>query len=176
MAQAKIKKKFFDVEIPSIKKETKLQGYDISELEGRFVGYDLTRELKGKGVILTSKVSIENGKAVANPTQLRIMPYFLKRMVRKGTNYVEDSFSVECKNAKIKVKPFLVTRRKVPRSIRTTLRNKAREEIMNYAKDKNMEKIFDDIIDNKLQRELSLKLKKTYPLSLCEIRVLKVEK
>ena len=36
--------------------------------------------------------------------------------------------------------------------------------------------MFEEILRNKIQKELSLKLKKIYPLSLCEIRVLKVEK
>ena len=97
-------------------------------------------------------------------------------MVRKGTNYIEDSFSTECKDAQVKIKPFLITRRKVTREVRKALRNKAKEELINYAKDKNSEEIFDDILNNKLQKQLSLKLKKIYPLSLCEIRTLKVEK
>lgn len=176
MAQAKVKKKFFDVEIPAVKRETKAQAYEISELNGRFIGIDLTRELKGKALVLNSKISVENNVAIAKPVEAKIMPYFLKRVVRKGTNYVEDSFSAECKNAKVKIKPFFVTRRKVPRSIRNALRIKAKEEILSYAKDKNIDKIFDDLISGKLQRELSMKLKKIYPLSFCEIRIFKLEK
>jgi len=104
------------------------------------------------------------------------MPYYLKRMVRKGTNYVEDSFSVNCEDAEIRIKPFLVTRRKVSRAVRKALRNKVKEELIKYLEKETIENIFDDILKNKLQKELSLKLKKIYPLSLCEIRVLKVEK
>ena len=48
MAQAKRKKRFFDIEIPIIKKETQVQAYEPKELDGRFVSYDLTRFLKGK--------------------------------------------------------------------------------------------------------------------------------
>ena len=97
-------------------------------------------------------------------------------MVRRGTNYIEDSFSTKCKNAEIRLKPFLVTRRKVSRAVRKALRNKAKEELIEWAKDKNTEILFEDILKNKIQRELSTKLKKIYPLSSCEIRVIKVEK
>lgn len=176
MAQAKRKKRFFDVEIPIIKNEMKLFAYEIGELEGRFASYDLTRMLKGKGTLLTLKVSVQDGKATAKPVSIRIMPYFLKRIVRKGTNYVEDSFSAETKDSIIKIKPFLVTRRKVPREVRKALRIKAKEEIINYVKDKNIDKVIEDITLNKMQKEISLKLKKVYPLSACEIRVLKIEK
>jgi len=176
MAQAKRRKRFFDVEIPIIKKETQLQAYEIGDLEGRFVKYDLTRFLKGKSMILNLKVKVNNEKAVAIPKEIKLMPYFLKRMARKGTDYVEDSFSVKCKDVQVKIKPFLITRRRVPRAVRKALRVKAKEELTNYVKDKTSEEIFEEIIGNRIQKTLSLKLKKIYPLSLCEIRVLKVER
>jgi len=127
-------------------------------------------------MILQMTVKLNDSKLIAIPRQIKLMSCYLKRMVRKGTNYIEDSFSTECKDAQVKIKPFLITRRKVTREVRKALRNKAKEELINYAKDKNSEEIFDDILNNKLQKQLSLKLKKIYPLSLCEIRTLKVEK
>jgi ribosomal protein S3AE len=104
------------------------------------------------------------------------MPYFLRRMIRKGTDYVEDSFIVECKNATLKIKPFLITRRKVSKMVRKGLREKAKEEITKHVKDKLAEKIFEEILKNKMQKELSLALKKIYPLSLCEIKSIEIEK
>ncbi|MFH1801694.1 MAG: hypothetical protein ABH804_02590 [archaeon] len=174
MAQAKKKKRFFEVEIPIIKKQTQLQAYEIEDLNGRFINYDLTRLLRGKSAILQLKIKTEGKEITAKPMQIKILPYFLRKMVKKGTSYAEDSFSAECKDAKVKIKPILVTRRKVSRVIRKTLREKCKEELINYIKEKNSESIFEEIISNRLQKTLSLKLKKIYPLSLCEIRVLKV--
>lgn len=176
MAKEKKRKKFFDVEIPLIGKETHLQAYNINELEGKTIKYDLTRFLKGKSTLIKLKVKIEGEKAVAYPIETKLMPYFIKRMVRKGTNYVEDSFSTKCKNAQLRIKPFLITRRKVSRAVRKALRNKAKEELIEYVKDKDTEILFDDILKNQIQKPLSLKLKKIYPLSLCEIRIFKIEK
>ncbi len=121
-------------------------------------------------------VKADDKGITAIPRQLKLMPCYLKRMMRKGTNYVEDSFSTGCRNAQIHIKPFLITRRKVSRAVRKALREKAREELINYSKDKNTEEIFNDTLKNDLQKKLSLTLKKIYPLSLCEIRILKVEK
>jgi len=176
MAIAKRKKKFFDVEIPLINKQTQLQAYEIKELDGKFIKYDLTRILRGKSMLLQLKVKIEGEKAIAIPRNIKIMPYFLRRAVRKGTNYIEDSFSTKCKDAQIRIKPFLVSRRKISRAVRKALREKAREELINYVKDKTTEKLFEEIIKNQIQRPLSLKLKKIYPLALCEIRVFGIEK
>ena len=176
MAKTKKKKKFFEVKIPLINKKVQLYSYELEDLEERNIKYDLTRALKGKNILLTLKVKVNNKEATASPKSLIVLPSYLKRMIRKGTNYVEDSFSTDCENAQIRIKPFLITRRKVSRAVRKALREKAREELIKYAKNKNIEFIFEDILRNKLQKELSLKLKKIYPLSLCEIRMLKIEK
>jgi ribosomal protein S3AE len=176
MAQAKRRKRFFDVDIPIIKKETQLVGYEIKDLEGRIVKYDLTRMLKGKGALIQLEVKIKDDKAVATPISLKLLPYFLKRVIRKGTNYVEDSFTTSAKDSSIEIKPLLVTRRKVSREVRKALREKCKEELIAYSKDKTSEEILGEILDNKLQKILSLKLKKIYPLSLCEIRRFKVVK
>ena len=176
MAIAKKRKKFFEVEIPLIDKQVHLQAYELKELDGKFVKYDLTRLLRGKSILLQLKVKIENDKATTIPREIKLMPYFLRRAVRKGTSYIEDSFSTKCKNAQIRIKPFLISRRKVSRAVRKALREKAKKELVNYVKDKDTKTLFKEILQNQIQKSLSLKLKKIYPLSLCEIRIFKVEK
>ena len=127
-------------------------------------------------MLLQSIVKVDKDKAITIPREIKLMSYFLRKMVRKGTNYVEDSFSINCKDAQIRIKPFLITRKKVSRAVRKALREKAHEELTTYVKNKDSKTLFEEIIKNQLQKILSLKLKKIYPLSLCEIRVLKVEK
>ncbi len=175
MAIAKKKKKFFDVEMPILRKTTTLYAFTQKELEGRTIKYDLTRLLRGKNSLISLKVQADGENLTSIPVELNILPYFIRKMVRKGTNYVEDSFSTNCKDSVIRIKPFLVTRRKVSRAVRKALREKAKEELIDYVKNQTVEKIFEEVLKNTLQKTLSLKLKKIYPLSLCEIRVLKVE-
>jgi ribosomal protein S3AE len=176
MAIAKRKKRFFEVEMPIISKTTQLQAYEKKDLQGRLITYDLTRILRGKGILLQLKVQIKENKAIAIPIKAKIMPYFLRRAVRKGTNYIEDSFSTNCKDAQIRIKPFLISRRKVSRAVRKALREKAKEELQEYVKNKKVSILIEEVLKNKIQKPLSLKLKKIYPLALCEIRVLEVEK
>jgi ribosomal protein S3AE len=155
MAQAKKKKRFYDVEMPIINKQTQILAYELAELENRF---------------------IEDNRAIAYPRGILLMSYFLRRMIRKGTDYVEDSFVADCKDATLKIKPFLITRRKVSKRVRRGLREKAREEIKKYIKERPSSRIFDEILKNKMQKELSLILKKIYPLSLCEIKSMEIKK
>jgi ribosomal protein S3AE len=175
MAIAKRKKRFFDVEIPILNKETQLQAYELQELDGKFLSYDLTRLLRGKNMLAQFKVSVSGDKAEANPRMLQIMPSFLRRMIRKGTHQVDDSFEVQTKDSKAIIKPFSITRRKVPRAIRTSLRNATKEYLISYAQGKTGLQIFEDIIRGSLQKDMSLRLKKIYPLSLCEIRIFKIK-
>jgi len=175
MAQAKKRKKFFDVDIPIAGKGTHVQAYSIEEIDGRHIRYDLTRVLRGKSVEVQLIIKVKGEKATAYPKKITLMPYYLKRMVRKGTSYIEDSFSADCKDARVKIKPLLVARRKISRAVKKALREKAREELTSYIKNKTVEEIFEEIVKNQLQKPLSLKLKKIYPLSLCEIRVFKIE-
>ncbi|MBS3086682.1 hypothetical protein J4422_03190 [Candidatus Pacearchaeota archaeon] len=176
MAQAKKRQRFFEVDMPIINKDTQLYGFDLESLKNKIISYDLTRLLRGKGALLKLKIKIEGNNAIAEPVELLVLPYFIRRMMRKGTNYVEDSFSAECKNAQVKIKPFFITRKKVSRAVRKALREKARAELTSYIKNKDTETLFDEIIKSKIQKILSLQLKKIYPLSLCEIRIFKVEK
>jgi ribosomal protein S3AE len=175
MAQAKKKKRFFDVEIPIIQKSTDLLAFDLEELEGKFIKYDLSRILRGKGMEIQFKISVKGDKAIAIPRKSKILHYYIARAVRKGTNYVEDSFEANTMDAKVRIKPFLVTRRKVARSVRTALRNKAKEEILKYCEKNTAQQFFEDMLDNKLQKILSMKLKKIYPLSFCEIRIFEIK-
>ena len=176
MAIAKRKKRFFNIEMPLIRKTTQLQAYEIKDLDNKFIKYDLTRIFKGKSMIISLRTKVEGDYVKTIPRELRLMPFYLRRMVRRGTNYVEDSFSTVGKDATIRIKPFLVTRRKVSRAVRKALRNETKIELEKWAAETNFEQMFEDVLKNKIQKELSAKLKKVYPLSLCEIRVLKVEK
>lgn len=171
-----IKKKFFEIELPLINQKAELIATNEQELKGKSIKIDLTRRLRGKSLEIIFKITSEKNKIKAEPFRLHLLGYFIRRMMRKSINYVEDSFSVESKNAILKIKPFLITRKKVPRRVRNALRNKVKEELESYIRNKNFEDVFSEIIANRFQRALSLKLKKIYPLSLCEIRDIFVEK
>tara|TARA_Y100000310_G_C20628406_1_gene787215 strand:+ start:702 stop:1301 length:600 start_codon:yes stop_codon:yes gene_type:complete len=170
------KKKFFEVDIPLTNTQEDLLVYNIEDLNNKTIKLDLTRQLRGKSIEVLFKIKVENDKATAQPMKLTLLPFFIRRMLRKNISYVEDSFSMECEDAQIRVKPFLITRKKVSRAVRKALRDQTKNWLQDYLKNKTNESIFEEIIQNKLQKPLSLNLKKIYPLALCEIRILKIEK
>lgn len=173
---AQERKKFFEVEIPLIRTKIKLMAHEISQLNNRNVKLDLTRMLRGQSMEALIKIIVEENKARGKIARLTVLGFSIRRMMRKSISYVEDSFSAESLDSFLRIKPFLITRKKVTRAVRTALRNEANKYLKEYAKENSTEKIFSDIINNQLQRALSLKMKKIYPLALCEIREIKIEK
>ncbi|MBT4135416.1 hypothetical protein HOD75_02575 [archaeon] len=168
------RRKFVKVKIPLTNQEMELIGNSPAELEGRTIKLDLTRQLKGKSIEATVKIKLKDEKAIAEPTKIKLMPYFIRRMIRKRISYVEDSFETPTQESMVKIKPFLITRKRVSRVVRKTLRNRAKNWIEDYLAEKTDAEIFNEILSNRMQKPLSLMLKKTYPLSLCEIRVLEI--
>lgn len=169
------KKKFFEVNIPIINEKFEAQVNSIEELENRTIKMDLTRQLRGKSVDVVFKIAIKDGKAEATPKRLTLLPYFIKHMLHTGIDYVEDSFITESQESKVMIKPFMITRKKVSRAVRNALRNSAKNWLIDYVKTKNNYDLFQEILSNQLQKPLSLKLKKIYPLAICEIRVFEVK-
>lgn len=168
------KKVFHEIQAPFTATKIQLYAGALEELNGKVVRLDLTRNLRGKGLELKMKVKLEEGKLVAEPVALELAGSYIRRMIRKGTDYVEDSFTASCKDASVVVKPFLITRNKVSRALRNTLRVQAKAHLESYLKARSAKEVFTDITTNKAQKDLSLKLKKIYPLALCEIRVFKL--
>ncbi len=171
MASKIVKKSFFEVKAPLTASKIALYGTSQEALHGSVVVLDLTRSLRGKSLVLKLKVKAEKGELTGEPVSLELAGSYVRRMMRKGTDYVEDSFTTSCKDSRVLIKPFMITRNRVSRAVMRTLRNTTRQHLEGYMKTRTTKEIFTEIMTNKIQKELSLKLKKVYPLALCEIRI-----
>ncbi|MEM4703121.1 MAG: hypothetical protein QXP53_01415 [Candidatus Pacearchaeota archaeon] len=172
-----LKKKFFDVELENLNLKISVLARDINDLKGKTITYDLTRILKGKNCEAKFRVKeLQEGVPFAEIYSFVILPTFIRKMIGRNISIVEDSFFCKCQDAGLRIKPFLITRKKVHRRIRAFLREKARDFIMKSVSEMSRKKFFQEILSSSLQKNLSKKLKKIYPLAVCEIRMAKVEK
>ncbi len=169
-----IKKKFFDIEIPLTSTKAKLYAANQEELHNKIITLDMTKNLKGKNVELKAKVLLKEGKLTSDLVSMIVVPSSIRRVFRRGVDYVEDSFETSCKDALLRVKPFMLTRNRVSRNVRKEIRNTARKFLEAYMTIKNTKEIFSELMTNKLQKNLSLRVKKIYPLAFCEIRWIEV--
>jgi hypothetical protein len=166
-----IKKKFIRIEIPILGENIMALGTP-KTLDKKTIKLDLSRKLRGRNLELTLSLRATEEKIEGYPKRLKLMKQYISRMMRKRINYVEESFEAQCKDISCTIKPFLITRKKVSRAIRNNLRKKTREFLTEYARDKNYLEVCESVLYAEVQKELLLKLKKIYPLSFCEIRVL----
>lgn len=169
-----VKKSFYDVEAPITATKISLYGAGVEEFDGRTVNIDLTRSLRGKALELSLKIKNEEGKLKAYPVKARLSQGYIRRIVRRGTDYVEDSFVMNCRDKSVRVKPFLIARRRVSRAVRNALRRGARKFLEGYIKGRTSDEVFTDLLANKIQKGLAIKLKKIYPLGMSELRVFEV--
>lgn len=169
-----IKKAFFEVVAPLTSAKVSIYGESAEALVGRVVTLDLTRSLKGKSLELKFRVKNGENGLIGEPMSLVLAGSYIRRMIRKGIDYVEDSFKSDCKDSKVEAKIFIITRNKVSRAVRNHIRVEARKIVESYLKGRTTKEVFSEITANKIQREMSLKLKKIYPLALCEINSFKL--
>lgn len=164
------RKKYIEAQIPILNEGLRVLG-TLEELNQKTIKLDLTRQLRGKGLTMTLRLFNSNGNLIGVPNKLELVTTYIRRMMRKRTDYVEDSFKAQCADIRVIIKPLLITRKRVSRAVRRNLRNTAREFLLEYLKEKDFNEICEELLEGSLQKTLLPKLKKVYPLSFCDIRV-----
>jgi ribosomal protein S3AE len=169
-----LKKKFINIDIPLLEMSAPIMGTP-ETVQGKTLRLDMTRKLRGKSLEIVFKIFNKDGNLYALPKKLEILKFFIRRVMRKRASYVEDSLKAPCKDSMLAIKPFLVTRKKVSRAIRNHLRETCREFIIDYIKDKSYLELCEELLMGILQKAMLPKLKKVYPLSFSDLRILEAE-
>jgi ribosomal protein S3AE len=170
------KKKFFEINLEALETSVPLLAVRPEALENKTVKLDATKMLKGRGSEVRFIIKKVGDAMVGQIYSFSLYPSYIRRLIGHGTSIVEDSFVCEAQEVKMQIKPFLITRKKVHRSVRNALREEAKDFLEKSCAKKPSDKIFEGVLSGILQRTLSAKLKKIYPLAVCEIRVVKIIK
>jgi ribosomal protein S3AE len=162
--------------LQEIKLEIINQVMDVMPIENKIIKLDITKLLRGKGCQARFIIKKQDENYVGELLSLKIYPVYIRRIIRTGTSIVEDSFECRAKDIIFIIKPFIITRKKVHRSLRNRIRIECQAEIKEFCKDKTKEEIFKAVLSAVLQKHLSKKLKKIYPLAFCDIRVIEIKR
>lgn len=171
-----IKKNSFGINLEIVDENIELCASDINKIVGKTISMDLTSTTKGKNCSAKFIISNVDGKLIGKINYFGIYPSYIRRIIGKNISIVEDSFLCKAKDAVIRVKPFLITRKRVHKSVRTALRKECADFIKKFASGRDCQQFFSYVLSLNLQKTMSKKLKKVYPLAVCEIRTAKVEK
>lgn len=181
LKQSKIKKKrWFTINSPKLMGEKPIgESYlsDINAAVGRNVTVNLmqlTGDMKSQSSSVKFQITgIQDNKLITKICGYNFSPSTIKRFVRRHMTRVDLSLMENTKdNVAIRIKPFLLTREKVSRSVEHALRAKLKEELIDFVKQTPYEELFNMIIKHRLQKELKTTLNKIYPIKNIQIRVL----
>lgn len=171
-----IKRKLFDIHLTAADIVVQVFGASADSLKDKIIALDLTRFLKGRSCEAKFKIIKKDDKLLGDIFSFAIPQSYIKRLIGHDISIIEDSFIVKSSNGKLRIKPFLITRNKVHRSVRTELRKQAKEEIESFCANKSKEEIFNAVVNSTIQRIMLKKLKKVYPLGICELRKVEIVK
>lgn len=110
-------------------------------------------------------------KAYTQIKEIALYDAYVRRIVRKGTSRVDDSFAVETKDSiKVRVKPLVITRYRAHGRQKSAIRKTFKEYLINKIKELNYEDLIEKVINRELQNEIAPTLNKIFPVQHVEIR------
>ena len=172
------KKQWYSIHAPKIMNNDFLGEtyvYDKEQIPGKRLKLNLstiTGNIKKQNLDISFQVTaITDNKASTTIIGTELTNSYIKRLVRRGRDKIDDSFSVKSKDNKIiRIKPFATTMNRTSQSINSKIRLAIRSLMAKYVKNKNYEEFFFDVMNFNLQKEVKEKLSKIYPVKSFEIR------
>ena len=86
-----IKKSFYEISAPLTSTRIELYASSPEELDGKTIKIDLTKSLRGKSFELKLRIKNKDNSLVAEPESLILVMSYVRKIMRKGSDYVEDS-------------------------------------------------------------------------------------
>lgn len=116
-------------------------------------------------------VSFSSGKYYTELKELALYEAYVRRIVKKGTSRIDDSFIVKTiDNINIRIKPLIITRYKANRKQKASIRKTCKEFLQNRIQSLEFYDLINKIINYEIQDELKTILNKIFPIDKVEIR------
>jgi small subunit ribosomal protein S3Ae len=172
------KKKWFPIIAPKLFNEKVLGECLLTDSElmkGRHITLNMmniTGDPKKQSTNLQFLIrNVIDGKGMTELVKYEMSNSFVKRLIRRGKNKVDDSFLTKTMDGKVvRVKPLAITLKNTNKSVLSSLRLELRKVIKEKFSKLTFSQIIESLIQYKLQRELKTSVVKIYPLRTCEIR------
>jgi small subunit ribosomal protein S3Ae len=177
------KKRWFRIESPS-NFGSKVIGESLAELSSSLKGrsldvslMQLTGNIKKQNLLVSLRVSdVEDNVAKTEVSGFVMQTSSVKRLVRKKSSKIDDSFCCITKDAKkIRIKPLAVTRNKVSSGVRGAVRKIMIPSIVKKVKELNFAELIVSLTNFDLQKDVKKAMDKVYPLKTFQITSCKLE-
>ncbi|AJF62372.1 MAG: SSU ribosomal protein S3AE [archaeon GW2011_AR20] len=176
----KKKKKWFGI-VTGLESNRSEIGETLANEDANLVGRTLevnlaniTQDPKSQNIKVKFRIKeVKGNEAYAEVISYAMLSTYVKRVIKPAKEKIDDSFKYLTKdNVKVVVKTIILTKSKTIKSILTNIRHKSHEYLQNYFKKTDYTTLINDLASHNLQKDLKNILKKIYPLSVCEIRMM----
>jgi len=155
--------------------ETIVNRDEVEKALGRTVELNLafiTGNFKYQNYKVRFKVSrLSGGKLYSELVEISLYDAYIRRIVRKGTSRIDDSFVVRTKDGiDVRVKPLVITRYKANRRQRSSIRKTYKEFLINKIQTLEFYDLVEKVINYEIQEEVRPVLNKIFPVDRVEIR------
>jgi small subunit ribosomal protein S3Ae len=135
---------------------------------------DLTGNMKDQNAYVKFTVDEIDGTTLkASASGFELTATYVKRMVRKNTNRLDDYLVFKTKDGKnVVIKTLLVTQSKAQRSVLKQLRQKMKSYLGDEVNKNTFENVIINLVSRKTQMTLKKILYKIYPVNEAAVRVL----
>jgi len=132
---------------------------------------DLTNDFRKSHYKLLFKIhNVEDTTAHTQYVGHTLTSDYLRRMVRRKRSKIDAVYDVTTRDgAKLRIKPFATTDRRIQSSQKKILRDAMRRTIAKQAKTSTLSEFIKAVIDGKLGKEIYQASKKLYPVKRIEI-------
>jgi len=132
----------------------------------------LTDNMRDQSIYLTFKISSVDGKNLQTEvTGYYITPSNLKKITRRNTSRIDESFVVTTKDGKnIRIKPVIVTLHKAVRSLESALRREMKLAVAREVSAVTFNDLIVVLVNHQLHNAVKKRLNKIYPVRALEIK------
>jgi ribosomal protein S3AE len=138
----------------------------------------LTGEMKKQHINVKFKVmSVKDNAGVADLIGYQVSPSSIRRIVRRRHERIDDSVLYVTKDNKyMRIKTLFITKSKTKRSVTTKLKRYSQRILVGFIKERSYLDAVRAILTGELQDTAKRALSKIYPLRICDVRVMALEK
>ena len=138
----------------------------------------LTNDIKKQNKTVSFAISrVDGDLGHTEVIGLEIVPTSLRRWVRKGRTRLDQTIKAITLDEKpVTVKLILITNNTIKGLVHQKMQAELKRLMYKKISKSHYNELTEEIIQNKIQRELKSKLSKVYPLRTCEIRFFKLER
>ncbi|MBS3103042.1 hypothetical protein J4458_06400 [Candidatus Woesearchaeota archaeon] len=190
MAEAKVvstkikKKNWYPIIAPKIFRGAVLGEttvYDQNAMVGKTITQNLmslTGDVKRQNISIDFIVTkVEDGKALTEVIGYHMMPASARRMTRRSSEKIDLSFVCATSDGKhVRIKPLMFAISNTKGSVTANIIKTAVDFLVKTVNQMSYDNLINDLVNHKLQSSLRDALKKIYPLRICEIRAMYIDK